>query len=122
MKDPITIHLLASGERDRFERRWRANRPSFVDDPAGAVVEAKALADEVMRAQGYPVADFERYAAEISAVKPRVVAHVRAVRAIALAAQRGVATFEDLRQAAIHYRDLFNELLTRVSQPPIPRT
>jgi hypothetical protein len=107
----LGIHPLAPGDRDRFTARWRTTQASFVDNPVNAVAEASALVDEVMRARGYPVADFERQAADISVDHPRFVENYREARTIALAAQRGTARTEDLRRATIHYRDLFEDLL-----------
>jgi len=107
----LEIHPLTTTDRDRFAERWRATQASFVDNPAQAVGEASALVDEVMRARGYPVADFEHRAADISVDHPRFVQNYREAHAIALAAQRGTARTEDLRRATIHYRDLFEDLL-----------
>jgi hypothetical protein len=109
--EKLDIHPLAPGDRDRFVDRWRATQASFVDNPVGAVAQASALVDEVMRARGYPVAEFERRAADISVDHPRFVENYREAHAIALAAQRGTARTEDLRRATVHYRDLFEDLL-----------
>ena len=107
----LGIHPLAPGDRDRFAARWRTTQASFVDNPTNAVAEASALVEEIMRARGYPVADFERRAADISVDHPKFVENYREARAIALSAQRGTAKTEDLRRATIHYRDLFEDLL-----------
>jgi hypothetical protein len=64
-----------------------------------------------MRARGYPVGDFEQRAADISVDHPIVVENYRAARAIALANERGEAGTEELRQAIVHYRVLFEDLL-----------
>jgi hypothetical protein len=109
--EELDIHPLAPGDRDRFAERWRATQASFVDNPVRAVTEASALVDEVMRARGYPVADFERRAADVSVDHPRFVQNYREAHAIAVSAQRGTARTEDLRRATIHYRDLFEDLL-----------
>jgi len=82
-----------------------------VDDPNGAVGEADRMLGEVMAARGYPVADFEQQAADLSVNHARVIEHYRAGHAIALRHARGQASTEDLRQALIHYRQLFQELV-----------
>jgi ABC-type nickel/cobalt efflux system permease component RcnA len=107
----LHIHPLSPGDRDRFAERWRKTQASFVDNPVAAVAEASALVDEVMRARGYPVADFEHRVADISVDHPQFVEHYREAHAISVAAQRGTARTEDLRRATIHYRDLFEDLL-----------
>jgi len=107
------FHLrpLASDEAERFTEVWRHIQALFVDDPKGATTEADGLVNEVMTARGYPVADFEQRAADISVDHPVVVEHYRAARAIAERNARGAASTEDLRQALIHYRALFDDLL-----------
>jgi hypothetical protein len=82
-----------------------------VDDPAVAVTEADSLVNGVMGARGYPVADFEQRAADVSVTHPAVVENYRAARAIVVRYRRGEAGTEDLRQAMVHYRSLFDELL-----------
>jgi hypothetical protein len=83
----------------------------FVDDPNGAVTAADRLVGEVMTARGYPVADFEQRVADISVDHPGVVMNYRAARELADLHTRGEATTEDLRQAMVHYRALFRDLL-----------
>jgi hypothetical protein len=83
----------------------------FVDDPAIAVGEADALVNSVMIACGYPMADFEQRAADISVSYPSVVENYRSARAIVQRHSRGESGTEDLRQAMVHYRSLFAELL-----------
>ena len=82
-----------------------------MDDPRGAVTLADRLVGEVMTARGYPVGEFEQRAADISVYHPHVVEHFRAARDIALRHARGQASTEDLRQAMVHYRELFSDLL-----------
>ena len=107
----LEIHPLSTGDHDRFADRWRSTQASFVDNPSGAVAEAEMLVEEVMRARGYPVGDFDQRAADISVDHPRFVENYREARELALASQRGVARTEDLRRATVHYRALFEDLL-----------
>jgi hypothetical protein len=69
------------------------------------------LVRELMARRGYPMADFERRAADISVDHPAVVENYRAAQVIAVRDARGEATTEDLRHAVVHYRALFTELL-----------
>jgi hypothetical protein len=64
-----------------------------------------------MQRRGYPMEDFERRAAEISVDHPAVVFNYRAARAIAVRAECGQAAIEELRQAVVHYRAVFDELI-----------
>jgi FtsZ-interacting cell division protein ZipA len=116
------IHELEPAARDRYAERWRVAQRRFVDQPAPAVGEADALVMEVMRDRGYPVADdFEQRAADVSVDHPRVVEHYRAAHAISTRATAGDAGTEDLRQAMVHFRALFEELLGRDGEPRADR-
>src|SRR5207249_1894504 len=83
----------------------------FVDDPKGVIAEADRLVGDVMQTRGYPVGDFEQRAADISVDHPDVVDNYRKAHKLALKSERGQAETEDLRQAIVHYRALFEDLL-----------
>jgi hypothetical protein len=120
--EQLHIRALSSDERDQFVERWRSSQAQFVDDPSGATRVADALVAEIMQARGYPVGDFEQRAADVSVDHPGVVEHYRAAHAIALRTDRGQADSgdtEDLRQAFVHYRALFDDLLE--VEAPAPR-
>ena len=105
------IRPLGATARDRYAERWRATQAQFVDQPASALKDADTLVAEVMRDRGYPVEDFEQQAADVSVDHPTVVEHYRKAHAIHT---RSRASTEDLREAMLHYRALFAELL----EPP----
>ena len=105
------IKALAPAARDRFAEEWSAVQRKFVDDPALAVAEADSLVNRVMVARGYPMGDFEQRAADVSVTYPAVVQNYRSARTIVLRHNRGDAGTEDLRQAMVHFRSLFDELL-----------
>jgi len=105
------IRPLTATGRDRFVSSWREVQATFVDDPAAAVTRADRLLGDVMQARGYPLGEFEQQAADLSVDHPVVVEHYRAAHDIALRQERGQATTEDLRQAMIHFRTLFDDLL-----------
>jgi hypothetical protein len=116
----LTIKPLTADEQARFGTLWKVVQSRFVDDPQSSVVEADRLVGEVMHARGYPLGDFEQRAADISVDHPLVVEHYRAARAIAQRHARGEAGTEDLRQAFVHYRALFSDLLS-VREPELAR-
>jgi FtsZ-interacting cell division protein ZipA len=105
------IRDLKHDEQSRFSDSWRRVQAKFVDDPAAAVTDADMLVTEVMTARGYPTADFERRAEDLTVDHPDLVEHYRHARAIAVSHARGGASTEDLRQAIVHYRALFADLL-----------
>lgn len=102
---------LTDAERRGYGEAWRQIQARFVDDPAGAAVEANELIGVVMRARGYPVDDFEHQAADLSVDHADVVQHYRAARSLTTSRSEGAARTEELRQAIVHYRALFTDLL-----------
>lgn len=98
-------------QQERYAGEWRNVQSRFVDAPQEAVRESDHLVKEVMRQRGYPVDDFEQRADDISVDHPHVVENYRSAGRIAERNERGEASTEDLRQATVHYRALFEELL-----------
>ncbi len=113
--EKFPIRELAADERERFVTEWRAVQSRFVDAPNAAVGDADALVSRLMQTRGYPMSDFEQRAADLSVDHPRVVDNYRAAHEIALRHRSGQATTEDLRQAMIYYRSLFDDLLQPIS-------
>jgi FtsZ-interacting cell division protein ZipA len=113
----LHIRPLTADDAQRFSTRWREVQTQFVDDPNGAVLQADALIGDVMRTRGYPVGDFEQRVADVSVDHPNVVMNYRAAKDIVDGRGRGAATTEDMRQAMVHYRALFAELVGEGSRP-----
>ena len=109
--EKLDIRALSSDERRSFIDRWTEVQARFVDDPPRAVAFADALLADVMKARGYPVSDFEQRVGDISVDHPVVVEHYREAHEIAVREEKGQAGTEDLRQAMIHYRALFDNLV-----------
>ena len=109
----LEIRALTAEEQSRFSDAWKKTQARFVDEPSRAVSEADGLVKDVMRARGYPVGDFEQRAADVSVDHAGVVTNYRAAYDIASRNKSGKATTEDLRQAMVHYRSLFEELLAQ---------
>jgi hypothetical protein len=107
----LRIQPLSAADAARFAEAWRQLQNRFVDEPQPAVAEADRVVGEVMTARGYPLGDFDQRAADISVGHPQVVVHYRAAREIARRQGRGEASTEELRQALVHYRALFEDLL-----------
>lgn len=114
----LNIRPLSAADRARFVESWARIQAQFVDGPGGAVMDADKLLGDVMSTRGYPMSDFEQRAADISVDHPLVLDNYRAGHQCALRQTRGEASTEDLRQAMIHYRTLFEEL---VGQPEIAK-
>jgi hypothetical protein len=110
-REQLDIVPLSTEARAKYSDSWRTVQTRFVDDPAGTVGDADRLVTDVMRERGYPIDDFDQRAADISVDHPDVVENYRAAHAIYVTHERGDADTEDLRQAFVHYRALFEELL-----------
>jgi len=109
--EKLSIHPLPGFQREGYLQEWMAVQRRFVDDPSAAVTEADSLVTDVMSARGYPMSDFEQRAADISVNYPTVVHNYRSAREIVLRHAKGHSSTEDLRQAIVCYRSLFEELL-----------
>jgi hypothetical protein len=107
----LHIRPLAAGDRARFIESWARIQARFVDGPGNAITDADQLVGDVMSTRGYPVSDFEQRAADISVDHPLVLENYRAAHQCALLQTKGQASTEELRQAMIHYRTLFEELV-----------
>jgi hypothetical protein len=112
------IHPLNAVDRARYLDAWRRVQEAFVDDPGRAIRDADRLVGEAMSDCGYPMTDFDHRSADLSVDHPEVVENYRQAHEIALAHRDGRAGTEELRQAMIHYRALFEEL---VGEPAAPR-
>jgi hypothetical protein len=109
--EQLHIRALSPERSRRYGDDWREVQTEFVDDPEAAIARADRLVVEVMEARGYPMGDFEQRAADISVDHPGVVEHYRAANLISKRAAEGAASTEELRQALVHYRALFEELI-----------
>jgi hypothetical protein len=109
--EALHIRPLSSGDHDRFVDAWGRIQARFVDGPGSAVTDADQLLGDVMSTRGYPVSDFEQRAADISVDHPLVLENYRIAHQSAIRQTRGQASTEDLWQAMIHFRTLFEELV-----------
>lgn len=109
--EKIHVRPLSHEEHERFGEQWHNVQARFVDDPPGSIHDADQLVCEVMRARGYPMSEFDRRADDLSVDHPLVVRNYRLAHEIAESHDKGQASTEDLRQALVYYRDLFDDLL-----------
>jgi hypothetical protein len=116
--EKLNLVPLSPEDRDRFTGAWQLEQAGFVDDPRTAVANADKLVNEVMKARGYPMGDFEQRAADISVDHSLVVTNYRIAHDIALRDRGGETSTEELRTALLHYRMLFEDLLeVHVAEP-----
>jgi hypothetical protein len=111
-REELEIQSLSPEGAERYRDEWEGVQVRFVDDPVGATRDADRLVQRVMSDRGYPTEDFESRADLISVDHPTVVENYREAHNTYLAYDRGDASTEDLRQAMVHYRSLFSELVS----------
>jgi hypothetical protein len=107
----FSLHPLSREQAESFGREWRRIQARFVDNPDAAVAEADQLVARVMAARGYPTEDFERLADDVSVEHPHVVENYRVARQLMARRATGDIGTEELRQAVVNYRALFDDLL-----------
>ncbi|WP_341717329.1 hypothetical protein QQG74_26085 [Micromonospora sp. FIMYZ51] len=120
---------LAPESRARYAEAWEELQVRFVDSPAETVGQADELVTRLIAERGYPTGDFSDQIAHLSVEHARTLSHYRDAHEIHLRNSRGEASTEDLRQAVVHYRALFADLLgdepvaTRTpDEPTVTRT
>ena len=113
-RDKLEIRDLSPEQRDRYASDWMEVQAAFVDAPDAALRDADRLVGSVMRDRGYPVDDFDTQSDMVAADHPTIAQNYRAAHAIRMRTDEGRdgAGTEDLRQAFVHYRLLFAELLS----------
>jgi len=115
----FTLRPLAPADRERYAAAWRRIQAQFVDNPRDAVTRADQLLAEVMTMRGYPDSDIEQRTADLSVHHPVLVQSYRSAQDIATRHLRGEAGTEDLRQAMLHYRALFDDLIDQAAEAPL---
>ncbi len=109
--EALEIRPLTADEINRFSLDWQSTQAEFVDEPLDAVRKADRLIREVMKNRGYPVEDFEQRAADISVDYPDLVTDYRGLHMIAIKEADDEVSTEEMRQAMVHGRALFEELV-----------
>jgi hypothetical protein len=105
------VRGLSRDESGRYLEAWRRVQARFVDEPREAVVDADRLIADVMHTRGYPTADVGARTEHLSVDHARTVEHYRTAHRILDLDGRDGAGTEDLRQAMVHYRALFEDLV-----------
>ena len=109
--DELELRPLSDASRQRYTEQWQDMQAGFVDRPQVAVADADRLITDLMRERGYPVDDFDTRSELVSVDHPDVVENYRTAHGIAARTVEGRTSTEDLRQAVISYRALFEEML-----------
>ena len=108
----LDIRPLAPEARDRYAREWTLVQEHFVDAPESAVTEADQLVVALMGDRGYPTEGYRDQLEHLSVEHANTLDHYRAAHDVSERQRRHEASTEDLRQAMVHYRALFEDLLS----------
>ncbi|MGW2958717.1 hypothetical protein ACWDGI_09530 [Streptomyces sp. NPDC001220] len=120
--DALDIKPLPPVSRDRYTREWSSVQEEFVDRPEDAVHDADQLVTSLMHDRGYPTEGFDQQMKDLSVEHGRTLEHYRAAHEVESLSTRSQATTEQLRSAMVHYRTVFDELLTDGGQPRAARS
>jgi len=107
----LDIRPLTSPARTEYVAQWATIQERFVDQPTSAVSQAQQLVTAVLQDRGYPTEGYEQVLADLSVEHARNLEHYRAAHALSVSSANGSASTEDMRQAMIHYREMFDDLL-----------
>jgi hypothetical protein len=107
----LRLHDLTADAKGKYAGQWIEVQERFVDEPSGAIADAQALVETVMRERGYPASEYQQTVADLSVAHARTLDHFRAAHEISARAVAGNVATEELRIALLHYRELFSELL-----------
>jgi len=104
--EALNIHELSPDQRASYSGDWTVVQERFVDAPAEAVSAAGTLIWEVMRDRGYPADD------RSASMEALTVYHAGSLDGYRQTAElrTETATTEELREAMIRYRALFEDL------------
>ncbi|MFF3055526.1 hypothetical protein [Streptomyces sp. NPDC057909] len=115
--DDLDLKPLASTARQQYTQDWSSVQEHFVDRPREAVGEADQLVTRLMKERGYPTEGYEQQVKDLSVEHGRTLAHYRAAHEVNARAGGQQTTTEELRGAMVHYRALFDDLLTNGDRP-----
>ena len=107
----LSVVPLPEQARQQYIAQWQRVQTSFVDAPVESVRQADVLVSQVMTDRGYPMAEFDQRADDVSVDHANVIENYRSAHAISVASGQGQADTEALRRAMTQYRELFDELL-----------
>jgi hypothetical protein len=115
------LHLtgLSPAATASYAQEWTEVQARFVEEPTAAVAAADELMTRLVRDRGYPNGDYREAVAYLSVEHGHTLGHYRDAHEISLRNARGEASTEQLRQALVHLRALFAELL---GEQPVPRS
>ncbi|MDT7726266.1 MAG: hypothetical protein QOI21_2842 [Actinomycetota bacterium] len=111
----LDIKPLSPEIRERYTQQWSLIQAKFVDRPAPAVEEADRVLVELMAERGYPTEGYEQQLSDLSVRHSRTLKHYRAAHETMQGHEETQKSTEELRDAMVRYRTVFDDLLTEGS-------
>ena len=107
----LELKELTPESKASYAASWDEVQIQFVDNPEQAVSTADDLVTRLIAERGYPTGDYDDHVANLSVEHAQTLGHYRDAHDISMRSSEGEASTEDLRQALVHYRALFADLL-----------
>jgi hypothetical protein len=107
----LELKPLSPESQAKYSAAWEEVQIQFVDNPGEAVATADDLTTQLITERGYPTGDYDDQLANLSVEHASTLGHYRDAHEISRRSKDGEASTEDLRQALVHYRALFADLL-----------
>ncbi|MCW2872564.1 hypothetical protein [Actinacidiphila oryziradicis] len=107
----LKIRPLPSTVRSRYAQDWNSVQEHFVDSPDRAVSEADQLVNTLMSERGYPTEGYEQQERDLSVEHAETLKHYRIAHEINGRVGGGDSSTEEMRNAMVHYRAMFEALL-----------
>jgi hypothetical protein len=107
----LELTELSPESKARYQAAWEEVQIQFVDNPSEAVGTADELVTRLIEERGYPTGEYDERLADLSVEHAATLQHYRDAHEISERNAGGTASTEDLRQALVHYRVLFADLL-----------
>jgi hypothetical protein len=107
----LELKALSPESQARYSAAWEEVQIQFVDNPSEAVGTADELVTRLISERGYPTGEYDDRLADLSVEHASTLQHYRDAHEISQRNTSGTASTEDLRQALVHYRALFADLL-----------
>ncbi|HEU4424280.1 MAG TPA: hypothetical protein VFR67_17265 [Pilimelia sp.] len=115
----LELRPLSPESRATYAAAWDELQTRFVDSPNEAVAAGDDLVSRLVAERGYPTGDYDEQLSHLSVEHARTLGHYRDAHEIYLLNERGEASTEQLRQALVHYRALFADVL---GEDPVARS
>ena len=108
----LDIRPLPEASRQRYLTAWDGVQTRFIDSPVLALSEADALLSRLMGERGFPTDDVRTQADMLSVGHAHVLEQFRAGHSIEQSNTTGSADTEQVRQGMLHFRTVFEELVS----------